>query len=79
MFACVARGTNVYGRTGVESSLFRKHFPTTPLLGFFGNGEIGTNSMGEQPRKMIPSAAKKSRTTYLYSYSTTFVLLSFLD
>ncbi|KAL8570813.1 hypothetical protein ACOMHN_006962 [Nucella lapillus] len=41
MFACVARGTSVYHKRDVEASLFRKHFPRTPLLGFFGNGEIG--------------------------------------
>ncbi|KAK3792869.1 hypothetical protein RRG08_039803 [Elysia crispata] len=43
MYACVGRGTNVYDSPNVESSVFRKHFPTTPLLGFFGNGEIGCN------------------------------------
>ncbi|KAK7116243.1 F-box only protein 22-like [Littorina saxatilis] len=41
MFACVARGEEHYGKENVESAVFRKHFPTTPLVGFFGNGEIG--------------------------------------
>ncbi|BFZ01608.1 hypothetical protein BsWGS_04646 [Bradybaena similaris] len=41
MYACVGRGSHVYGKQNVESSIFRKYFPTTPLLGFFGNGEVG--------------------------------------
>ena len=45
MFACIARGVHVFGQSGVESSLFRKHFPRTPLLGFFGSGEIGLSSV----------------------------------
>ncbi|OWF48422.1 F-box only protein 22-like [Mizuhopecten yessoensis] len=43
MFACLGRGKGHYGSENVESSVFRKMFPKTPLLGFFGNGEIGFN------------------------------------
>ncbi|XP_060073210.1 F-box only protein 22-like [Ylistrum balloti] len=43
MFACLGRGKGHYGCENVESSVFRKMFPKTPLLGFFGNGEIGFN------------------------------------
>ncbi|XP_033751069.1 F-box only protein 22-like [Pecten maximus] len=43
MFACLGRGRGHYGSENVESSVFRKMFPKTPLLGFFGNGEIGFN------------------------------------
>ncbi|XP_030622603.1 F-box only protein 22 [Chanos chanos] len=42
MFACVGRGHNYYnGKRNVEADTFRKVFPTVPLFGFFGNGEIG--------------------------------------
>lgn len=41
MFACVERGAHHYKECDVEASLFRKVFPGVPLLGFFGNGEIG--------------------------------------
>ena len=41
MYACVARGEEHYDKKNVESAAFRKHFPTTPLMGFFGQGEIG--------------------------------------
>jgi hypothetical protein len=85
MVACVARGTHVHGRSGVESGIFRRHFPTTPLLGFFGNGEIGITCLGPSSspthphsfQSNLPSAPKKSRTTYLHSYATTFTLISF--
>lgn len=43
MYACVGRGAHVYGKHNVESSIFRKYFPSIPLLGFFGNGEVGCN------------------------------------
>ena len=44
MYACVGRGIHMYdGLHNVESKVFRKYFPNTPLFGFFGNGEIGCN------------------------------------
>ncbi|XP_076012280.1 F-box only protein 22 isoform X2 [Genypterus blacodes] len=42
MFACVGRGQNYYNnQPNVEADAFRKVFPSTPLFGLFGNGEIG--------------------------------------
>ncbi|XP_023568387.1 F-box only protein 22 isoform X2 [Octodon degus] len=42
MFACVGRGFHYYqDKTNVEADAFRKFFPSVPLFGFFGNGEIG--------------------------------------
>ena len=42
MFACIGRGQQFHeGVANLESGLFRKLFPNTPLFGFFGNGEIG--------------------------------------
>ncbi|XP_066094584.1 F-box only protein 22 [Saccopteryx bilineata] len=42
MFACVGRGFQYYRAKGnVEADAFRKLFPSIPLFGFFGNGEIG--------------------------------------
>lgn len=42
MFACVARGHNHYNNQhNVEADTFHKVFPSVPLFGFFGNGEIG--------------------------------------
>ncbi|XP_023147119.1 F-box only protein 22 [Amphiprion ocellaris] len=42
MFACVGRGQNYYNnQANVEADAFHKVFPSTPLFGLFGNGEIG--------------------------------------
>ena len=41
MFSCIGRGESYYRAPAVDSRAFRKVFRTTPLLGFFGNGEIG--------------------------------------
>lgn len=42
MFACVGRGRNYYNnQSNVESAAFHKVFPSIPLFGLFGNGEIG--------------------------------------
>ncbi|XP_069449025.1 F-box only protein 22-like [Ovis canadensis] len=42
MFACVGRGSQYYrAKKNVEADAFRKFFPSVPLFGFFGNGEIG--------------------------------------
>ncbi|KAM9410475.1 F-box only protein 22 [Pholidichthys leucotaenia] len=42
MFACVGRGQNYYNnQVNVEADAFHKVFPSIPLFGLFGNGEIG--------------------------------------
>ncbi|XP_004687649.1 PREDICTED: F-box only protein 22 [Condylura cristata] len=42
MFACVGRGFQYFrAKRNVEADAFRKFFPSVPLFGFFGNGEIG--------------------------------------
>ncbi|CAG5129097.1 unnamed protein product, partial [Candidula unifasciata] len=60
MYACVGRGAHVYGTQNVESNIFRKHFPNTPLLGFFGNGEVGCNFPPLDPL-FVGEAELKSR------------------
>ncbi|XP_050834346.1 F-box only protein 22 isoform X3 [Serinus canaria] len=42
MFACVGRGYRHYKtKRNMEADAFRKLFPSVPLFGFFGHGEIG--------------------------------------
>ena len=41
MFSCIGRGQNFYSSPNVEANAFRKIFKKTPLLGFFGNDEVG--------------------------------------
>ncbi|MBN3286060.1 FBX22 protein, partial [Polyodon spathula] len=45
MFACVGRGKHHYNSKNVEADTFRKIFPSIPLFGFFGNGEIGCDKI----------------------------------
>ena len=80
MFACCGRGENHYrGKTGLEAATFNKMFPRTPLVGVFGNGEIGISH--------IPDFKKLSETServnalkpgqFLHSFTTIFVMVSF--
>ncbi len=87
MFACCGRGRNFYkGKANVESEVFRQLFPKTPLLGIFGNGEIGLTFLPQQQVKDTfanPSASKKAKKDVLqtsefsHSFTTVFVMLSF--
>lgn len=45
MFACKARGIGLYNEKNVESTIFKTLFPEVPLVGCFGNGEFGKNTM----------------------------------
>jgi small ligand-binding sensory domain FIST len=40
MFPCLSRGPLFFGGTDKDVSLTRETFPYTPLIGFYGNGEI---------------------------------------
>lgn len=46
MFSCVARGSGWYdgNKKNVEATIFKNLFPTIPLIGSFGNGELGSYS-----------------------------------
>lgn len=45
MFACQGRGITMYDKENVESSLFKKLFPKIPLVGCFGDGEFGKDTI----------------------------------
>ncbi|KAL3865390.1 hypothetical protein ACJMK2_042781 [Sinanodonta woodiana] len=84
MFACFARGKYFYQKENVESSIFKKLFPKTPLFGFFGNGEIGFThlpgaSSGDTRLQLEggegQSKGKKSSKMH-HAYSTVFCLVS---
>ena len=93
MFACCGRGRHFYkDKAHVESKAFQKLFPNTPLIGIFGNGEIGLTFCPEEQARAreeeeeTGSAAKKSKNEvnrrlslreFSHSFTTVFVLLSF--
>ena len=93
MFACCGRGRHFYkGKGHVESAAFQRLFPKTPLIGIFGNGEIGLTHC---PSKNTENAAADQDTNepdtkrfkneerrfnlreFSHSFTTVFVLLSF--
>lgn len=45
MFVCQARGQSMHKEAGVESSIFKKLFPKVPLVGCFGDGEFGRETI----------------------------------
>ena len=84
-------GSNFYKRKhNVESEAFRQIFPQTPLIGIFGQGEIGLTYLPNE--KSIdtfsdPSASKRRKLQeeerlthqdFSHSFTTVFVLISFL-
>nr|XP_037283164.1 F-box only protein 22-like [Rhipicephalus microplus] len=71
MFACVARGARLHGKTNVESEVFSRVFPGVPLMGVFGNGEIGLDCVPTNGQKM-----ELVRENCFHGYTTVFVLLS---
>ncbi|KZC09781.1 F-box only protein 22 [Dufourea novaeangliae] len=51
MFACFARGEYMFDECNVESTIFKKYFPEIPLVGCFGDGEFGKNSLPNESNK----------------------------
>lgn len=52
MFACCGRGENHYrGKAGIEAGAFVKMFPRTPLIGIYGNGELGVSHVPDFKQK----------------------------
>jgi len=90
MFACCGRGQNFYkGKSNMESNVFKQLYPNTPLLGIFGNGEIGLTYLPIPTVKDTfsdPAASAKKQKLdqgllqakeFSHSFTTVFVMLSF--
>jgi small ligand-binding sensory domain FIST len=41
LFSCMGRGPYFYGGIDRDLELVKQRFPEMPLIGFYGNGEIG--------------------------------------
>jgi len=63
LFPCVGRGPHFYGNRDRDLDLMRERFPRTPVVGFYGNGEIAP--LGEM--------------NHLYQYSAVVALYKILD
>ncbi|CAI9580664.1 unnamed protein product [Staurois parvus] len=75
MFACVGRGEQHYKKKNVEADCFRKHFPNVPLLGFFGNGEIGCDRVVSGSFTLRECNSEKDN--LLHGYTTVMTLIHF--
>ena len=69
--SCVARGSEFYNdEANVECSEFRNLFPRTPLIGIFGNGELGHDYLPD-----LDPSATTDKDLFL-TYSSVFSLVS---
>jgi len=59
-FDCCGRGTSLYGKTGVDLALFKRHLGDIPLIGFFTYAEI----------------APIQKINYLHNYTGVLALIS---
>ena len=75
--SCVARGSDFYDEEkNVECSEFRSLFPGTPLIGLFGNGEIGHDYILDDSQTLQQQIKAKHANDDLFrSYSTVFSLI----
>ena len=93
MFACCGRGENHYrGKSGLEAGTFIKMFPKTPLIGVYGNGELGISYLPDYKENLNPESSEAAKSSskrdprfgdymkpgqYLHSFTTIFVMVSF--
>ncbi|XP_068131952.1 F-box only protein 22 [Hyperolius riggenbachi] len=75
MFACIGRGEQHYKKKNVEGDSFRKHFPNVPLLGFFGNGEIGCDRVVSGSFTL--RECNKEKDNLIHGYTTVMTLIHF--
>lgn len=81
MFACIGRGkAHFRGTENVESSVFKKYFPNTPLFGFFGNGEIGFDHLNRYSASTDSTSCqqkpKKPSPKLYHAYTTILCMIS---
>lgn len=77
MFSCCGRGQHHYRRKrNVESAVFRRLFPNIPLVGFFGNGEIGHEFLPHLRAGASNTEEESDLPEVLHSYTSIFVVLS---
>lgn len=78
MFTCIGRGFHHYGVSNVESAVFRQFFPKTPLVGFFGTGEVGFTHLPSEGKVCENGKVDNNRTLpkLYHTYTTIICLLS---
>lgn len=82
MFACCGRGERHYkGHQEIETKVFCQMFPKTPIVGVFGNGEIGIDYIpgvtDVNPQGFGNKKKKKIQPSQVHhSYTTIIVMIS---
>lgn len=82
MFSCCARGQNHYNKPGIETKVFCQMFPKTPIVGVFGNGEIGIDYIPGVTDVSQQDFGKKKKSKKIqpsqvhHSYTTVIVMIS---
>ncbi|CAL1268837.1 unnamed protein product [Larinioides sclopetarius] len=78
MFVCVGRGYYFHEDHNVESAIFSKLYPKVPIIGVFGEGEIGVNYIPNVTleNKKLKIGKFKNSKRFLHGYTTIFVLIS---
>ena len=66
MFSCIAR----VAEKKMETQVFKRVFPEVPLVGGFGDGEFGENTIQDSP-------SDKGEPTRSYEYTTIFMILTY--
>lgn len=71
MFACIGR--NIDTEKNIEAIIFKTLFPNIPLIGCFGDGEFGKNTISID--KMKKTRSKKE--SWHHQFSTIFMILTY--
>lgn len=76
MFACTGRGKGFYrGKKNMESGIFHELYPNIPLIGIFGNGEIGLDFCASSAQSKPPPSISQGKC--ILSYTSVFIIVSF--
>ena len=78
IFACVGRGCGLYDNDDVETTIFKKYFPNTPLVGFFGNGEVGFDWFPNLGQNSSSAEEARSEMKMFHAYTTILCFISLL-
>ena len=79
MFACVGRGRGLYDKEDVETTIFKKYYPKTPLVGFFGNGEVGFNWFPNSGQDSGSAKETRNEMKMFHGYTTILCFVSLLE
>ncbi|EFN73643.1 F-box only protein 22 [Camponotus floridanus] len=75
MFACIGR--TIDAEKEIESIIFKTLFPNVPLVGCFGDGEFGKNTISVNEMKKTKKRSKGKNDSWCHQFSTIFMILTY--